>query len=98
VFLVNYKVILGVVFIKKYSNYRTNQKKFQVVFPKTGVDRSTGTEGKKENSPGRVQTFPPPCRFSLNAIGIKINPLDINRVTFLHVARNSSITVAWGQH
>jgi hypothetical protein len=62
------------------------------------VVHCTGTEEKKENSPRRVQTFSPPCRFSLNAIVIEINPLDINRVTFLHVARNSSVTVARGQH
>ena len=63
---------------------------FHVFFPKTRVDRSTGTEENKENSPRRMQTFSPPCRFSLNAIVIKINPLDIKRVTFVHVARNSS--------
>jgi hypothetical protein len=91
-------LILGAVFIKSTLTIVQTKKKFQVVFPKTGVDRSTGTEEKKENSPRWVQTFPPPRQFSLNAIVIKINPLDINRMTFLHVARNSSVTVARGQH
>ncbi len=100
VFLLDVVLVIGAVFIKKYSNYRTNQKKVpRGFFPKPELTGwSTGTEEKKENSPRRGQTFSPPCRFSLNAINIEINPLDINHVTFLHVASGSSVAVARGQH
>ena len=56
------------VFIKKHSNYCTSQKEFHMVFPKTRVQ-------EPENSPQSVQTFSPPCQFSLNAIVIKSTPL-----------------------
>ena len=45
-----------------------------------------------------LQTLLPPCQFYPNTIIIKINPLDIKLVTFLQVARDSSITVALGGH
>ena len=70
------------------------KKKFHMVFPKIGVQGPK----RRQNSPRRVQTLSSPCQFSLNAIVIEINPLDIKCMTFLHVVHNSSITVVRGCH
>ena len=80
--------ILGAVFIKKVYS------KLHVVFPKLEYRDQREERKGRENSLQRVQMLSPPYQFSLNAIIIKIDPLDIKCMIFLHVVRVSSITVA----
>jgi hypothetical protein len=83
---------LGAALIKKYSSYRTNQKKVPHVFSPKLVP------GDLKSLPDGWQTLLPSWPILSISFSSKIDPLGIECVTFVPHARDSGFTVERGQH
>jgi hypothetical protein len=83
---------VGAALIKKYSIYRTNQKKVPRVFSQKLV------LGDPKPLPNRWQTLLPSSPILSTSTSSKINPLGIECLSFICQARDSGSTVARGQH
>jgi hypothetical protein len=90
---INMNIIqVGAALIKKYSSYRTNQKKVPRVFSPKLV------RGDLKSLPDGWQTLLPSWPILSISFSSKIDPLGIECVTFVPHACDSGSTVARGQH